>query len=113
MERVSKIKDRLIRRLKKKADGGPKGGAVSSFTPSAANLISTPTTSAPASGRAKASPTTTIIAQSPPAQIVPPAPQPLNPTTASPGPTSAQPAASNATSSSHHIDPWTRAYEIF
>ena len=110
-QRLSKIKDRWLERPKKKGDG-PQGGSVVS-SPSATDVISTPTTSTPASGPAKMPSVATIIAQPSPEQIIPSVPESLIPTTTSSA-LSAQPAASNVASPPiPDVDPWSRAYEIF
>ncbi|RYP64827.1 hypothetical protein DL771_008607 [Monosporascus sp. 5C6A] len=57
----------------------------------------------------------TIIAHPPPERVVPSAPQPANPTPASPGSQlAAAPTASDTASSpSHDVDPWLPAYGSF
>ncbi|KAF7547245.1 hypothetical protein G7Z17_g7857 [Cylindrodendrum hubeiense] len=109
MGRFHTVKDFL--RKKKKPDGGSEGGdRVSSPSET---LTTDP--SAPASGPAEIPPATTIIAQSPPEQIVLSVPQPVNPPLASPadGPSAQLTSSELVSSPSHDIEPWSRAYEIF
>ncbi|TGJ75468.1 hypothetical protein E0Z10_g10990 [Xylaria hypoxylon] len=91
MQHLLKVKDRLLGRPKKNGDGPQGGGGVSSpSATSATDVISTPTTSTPASGPAEIPSVTTITALS------------------------TQPAASNVASPpSLDVDPWSQAYEIF
>ncbi|KAK1764670.1 hypothetical protein QBC33DRAFT_546789 [Phialemonium atrogriseum] len=110
MGHLSKIKDRLSRKIKKRPDAGAEqgGGVSSSPSPATPDLISTFTTAAPASGPVKTSPITTTTAQPSPEQAAPLAP---NPASASPI-SVPQPTVSDTPSTSDDADLWTMAYEL-
>lgn len=104
MEHLSKIKDRLSRKIKKKPDGEATGGGGVSSSPSSASIS------------AKTSSITTITAQAAP-QVKSSVQQSLSSVPTSRDPTSSpsgQAAVSDtaAPRTRTDIDPWTRAYEI-
>ncbi|KAK3334654.1 hypothetical protein B0H65DRAFT_561698 [Neurospora tetraspora] len=112
MGRLSQITNRL--RGKHKPDGASKAASgVSSPPATLPTAPALPSASAPASA-SEIPPVPTIITHPPPEQIVLSAPQPPNPTPASPAPT-LRPATTSDTASSpsHDVDPWGQAYKIF
>ncbi|KAK3947728.1 ankyrin repeat-containing domain protein [Pseudoneurospora amorphoporcata] len=112
MGRLSQVKDRLLG--KHKPDGASKAASgVSSPPATPPTAPALPSASAPASA-SEIPPVPTIIAHPPPEQIVLSAPQPPNPTPASPAPTLCPGTASDTASSpSPNVDPWGQAYKIF
>lgn len=121
MERLSKVKGRLLRKIKEKPDGGAEQGGVFSSSPTPTPTPTGPTSllapAAPALRPAKPSSITTVAAQLPPEQAAPSVAQLPNPAPTLPAsaPLSSQPTDSDTISppTSNGIDPWTLAYEIF